>query len=113
MDFGHKLKSVLEIKDLRHKDFAKMLGIPPSTLEGYICSGKQPDFDLLVRIASTLNISLDYLLENDYTPLPNLVSTKELNMIAKLRTLGKTERNIIYFLVDKFYDDGAENAPKE
>lgn len=113
MDFGQKLKSVLEIKDLRHKDFAQMLDIPSSTLEGYLNSGRQPDFDLLVRIASTLNISLDYLLENDYTPLPNLVSTKELNMIAKLRTLGKTERNIIYFLVDKFYDDGAENAPKE
>ncbi len=113
MNFGQKLKSILEIKDLRHKEFAKMLDIPPSTLEGYLNSGKQPDFELLVRIASTLNISIDYLLGNDFKPLPNLVSTKELNMLAKLRKLGKTERNVIYFLVDKFYGDSAENAPKE
>lgn len=113
MNFGQKLKSVLEIKDLRHKEFAKVLGIPASTLEGYLNSGKQPDFELLVKIASALNVSIDYLLDNDFTPLPNLVSAKELNMLSKLRTLGKTERNVIYFLVDKMYGESAEGAAKE
>ena len=113
MDFGKRLKEVLEIKELKHKEFAKMLNIPSSTMEGYLNSGRQPDYELLVRIASTLNLSIDYLLGSDIKPLPNLVSTKELNMLAKLRTLGKTERNVIYFLVDKMYGDSAEGAPKE
>lgn len=40
MNFGRKLKMVLEIKELKHKEFANMLGIPTSTLEGYLNSGK-------------------------------------------------------------------------
>ena len=103
MNFGRKLKMVLEIKELKHKEFANMLGIPTSTLEGYLNSGKQPDFEVLEKIASMLNVSVDYLLDNNFTPQPNLVSAKELSMIAKLRTFNKTERNIIYFLVDKLY----------
>lgn len=113
MDFGNRLKEILEIKELQHKEFAKMLGIPSSTMEGYLNSGRQPDYELLVRIASTLNISIDYLLGNDFKPLPNLVSAKELNMLTKLRTLGKTERNVIYFLVDKMYGESADGAAKE
>ena len=34
-------------------------------------------------------------------------------MLSKLRTLGKTERNVIYFLVDKMYGESAEGAAKE
>lgn len=112
MKFGEKLKFVMEIKNVTQKELAEILNISPSTLNGYINTNRQPDFDTVVNIASALDVTTDYLLSHNAAPQPNLVSLKELNMLTKLRTLAKTERNIIYFLVDKFYND-SEDKPKD
>lgn len=105
MDFGSKLKALLEIKNIRHKDFAAVLNISPSTLNGYLNSGKQPDFELVKRIASILDVTTDYLLDYNHSPQPQPISVQELNMLSKLRELDKTGRNVVFYLVDKLHSE--------
>lgn len=61
--FGTQLKNYLDYKGIRQKDFAKKLGIPASTLNSYIKNTRQPDFELVKKIASELDVSLDYLFD--------------------------------------------------
>lgn len=107
MDFGNRLKILLEIKDIKHKDFAAFLSISPSTLNGYLNRGKQPNFELLKKIASLLDVTTDYLLDYNISPQFQPMSVKELNIIAKLRKMGKTERNVIFYLVDRLHTSQA------
>lgn len=44
------------------KDFADVLNIPYTTLKGYENAGREPKYNILVKIADILNVSLDDLL---------------------------------------------------
>lgn len=109
MEFGKKLKLVLEFKDIKQKDLATVLHISPSTLSGYINNGKQPDFDVVKRIASVLGVTTDYLLDyNDVSGDPPL-SVGEMSLITKLRTLDADKQELVFKLVDMLADGNIKN----
>ena len=95
MTFGEKLSELLEERHLKQKEFAGMLNIAPTTLNGYIKDKRQPDFELIKRIASTLGVSVDYLLGGGSFN----ITAKELSLITRLRTLSEQQQKIIYDLV--------------
>lgn len=100
MDFGKKLKSILEFEDLQQKEFAEKINVHPSTLNGYINEGKQPDFELVKKIAATLGVSTDYLLDYDDKASGPPLSADELLMLTKLRRLPESKREVIVSLIE-------------
>lgn len=62
MDFGSRLKELLNDRQLSQKDFAEDLSIAASTVGNYVRGIREPDYETLKRIASYFNISIDYLL---------------------------------------------------
>lgn len=98
MAFGEKLYELLEDRDISQKEFAKTLNIAPTTLNGYIKEKRQPDFELVKKISSVLNVSVDFLLDNSENAFN--ITAKELSMLNKLRTLSKEQQQIIYDLVN-------------
>lgn len=60
--------------NMNQRQFAEALGIQPSTLSGYEKGNIVPSTDVLLKIASTYNISLDWLfgLSNDTIHFSNL-----------------------------------------
>jgi len=60
--------------NMNQRQFAEALGIQPSTLSGYEKGNIVPSTDVLLKIASTYNISLDWLfgLSNDSIHFSNL-----------------------------------------
>ncbi len=50
------------------KDFATQLGINYGTYAGYETQGREPKYDVLCKIATALNVSVDDLL--GFTPTP-------------------------------------------
>ena len=46
MTFGENLQNLLEERDISQKDFASMLNIAKTTLNGYIKSNHEPDFEI-------------------------------------------------------------------
>ncbi len=98
MTFGEKLLELLDERDITQKKFAAILNIAPTTLNGYIKSSRQPDFELVKNIASILEVSTDYLL--DYKGNGVNLSSEELSAVLKLRTLSEEQRKIIFKLID-------------
>ena len=98
MEFGDKLLLILNEKEISQKDFAALLNIAPTTLNGYIKNKRQPDFKLVKRMAFSLNVSIDYLLDYNNSRLD--MDITELSLIDKLRKMDLRERKIVFDLVN-------------
>ena len=109
MKFGEKLKRLLEIKDIKHKDFARVLNISYSTLNGYLNTDRQPDFELVKKIASVLGVTTDYLLDYNHTPTAEPISVRELALIKNLREFPKEKQDMIFRLVEMLSENQPEN----
>ena len=79
-----------------HIYFASMLNIAKTTLNGYIKSNHEPDFETVKAMAGALHVSTDCLL--GYTS-PDAPTSKEFMLIDKLRQMTPEQRNMIYDLV--------------
>lgn len=62
MNFGHKLKGLIEEKGITQKELALQLNIAPSTVSSYVQNTREPDFATLKLIAEYFNVTIDYLL---------------------------------------------------
>ncbi len=98
MEFGDKLLMILNEKNISQRDFAAALNIAPTTLNGYIKNKRQPDFALVKQMAFSLNVSIDYLL--DYANNNVTLNVCELSLIAKIRRMNESEKQIIIDLVN-------------
>lgn len=95
MAFGDILLGLLEERDISQKDFANMLNIAKTTLNGYIKNKHEPDFETVKAMAAALQVSTDLLL--DYTDSQPLTQ-KELLLIERLRRMDASQQNMIYDL---------------
>lgn len=59
MGIGARLRYILKIKGIKHKDLAEYLGISASRLSNYMNDKREPDFNTLVRIAAYIKEPLD------------------------------------------------------
>jgi transcriptional regulator with XRE-family HTH domain len=98
MSFGDRLLELLDEKNITQKDFAKRINIAPTTLNGYIKNNRRPDFETLKLMASVLNVSTDYLLDNPADTFT--LSPSEQRLICNLRNLETKQRNLIFELVE-------------
>ena len=64
MDFGNKLRALIDEQGITQKDLANKLNISPSTLGNYIQNTREPDFDTLKLFADYFSVSTDYLLDH-------------------------------------------------
>lgn len=67
MSFGKRLKKLRLKKNLTQAELAKILKIGESTVSFYEANKREPDYEMLKRIADFFNVSVDYLLgRTDY-----------------------------------------------
>ncbi|MDE6579707.1 MAG: helix-turn-helix domain-containing protein [Ruminiclostridium sp.] len=104
MTFGEKLSDLLEERGMTQKEFARTLNIAPTTLNGYIKDKRQPDFELIKRMATVLSVSVDLLLGGNGFEL----TAKELSLITKLRTLSEDQQKMVYALVNISAKEGKQ-----
>ncbi len=62
MTTGERLTKLRESKGYMQKDVADKLGIAPNTLSGYERNLRNPDSEILLKLASFYNVTVDYLL---------------------------------------------------
>lgn len=63
--FNKRLREMRMKREFTQQNMADMLGIALRSYQCYETGTRNPSFELLVRIADTLNISTDYLLGRD------------------------------------------------
>ncbi|MDE7362982.1 MAG: helix-turn-helix domain-containing protein [Oscillospiraceae bacterium] len=101
MRFGEKLRMELEKYEITQKEFARRVNVSASTLCGYINTNRQPDFELLKRIAAELHVTTDYLL--DYEQVPDIapLSKTERELLENFRALDEDSKIVVIKLVEK------------
>ena len=91
MNFGDKLRILIEDKDMTQKELAAQLNIAPSTVSSYVQNTREPDFATLRKIGNYFDVSIDYLLDykTGYTS-----SAQEEELLRVFRTLTTEQKDI-------------------
>ena len=98
--FSTRLLGLLRDRHIKKTDFAKQVGIAPTTLSGYFSEKHSPDLDTLTLICDTLDISSDYLLgrtdriymdSSTFSPAENKMLSvyKQLSDYSQYEALGE------------------------
>ncbi len=64
-DLGSKIKKVRESRGLSQGELGEKIGRSGSAISSYECNVQAPPMDVLLSIASALNVSINYLVEWD------------------------------------------------
>ncbi len=64
MSFGENIKFLMDSQNISQKQLAQELNISASALGNYIRNVREPDFQILKRIATYFNVSTDLLLDH-------------------------------------------------
>lgn len=62
MDFGNRLRILIDERGITQKELASQLNIAPSTVSSYVQNTREPDFTTLKSLAIYFSVSIDYLL---------------------------------------------------
>lgn len=91
--FGETIQELLNLRGLSQKQFAAMLKIPYTTVNGYVNNKREPDYKTLLDIAELLNVSADYLLGN--SPQEEPQTAAEIALLSSFRELSAEQRELI------------------
>ena len=99
MDFPIRLENLLEEHNLTQKQLAKELHIAPSTINGYLRRGQEPNFSTLIRLSEYFDVSIDYLLGITCIRRPmhsdKYHSSKEKDLLNTYRALDAKEQGYL------------------
>lgn len=59
---GHKLKELREERGLKQDELAKSLSVSPSAIGMYEINKREPNNELIIKMANFFDVSVDYLL---------------------------------------------------
>jgi transcriptional regulator with XRE-family HTH domain len=67
--FGENLRRLLGLHDLRGREAARMIGVSPQSLSEWMRGRRQPNLQMLLRVASFLEINGERLLRAPFREL--------------------------------------------
>lgn len=67
--FGENLRRLLGLHDLRGREAARLIGISPQSLSEWMRGHRQPNLQMLLRVASFLEINGERLLRAPFREL--------------------------------------------
>ncbi|MFQ8738527.1 MAG: helix-turn-helix domain-containing protein [Bilophila wadsworthia] len=69
--FGNRLRQLLDERNISQAHFADRIGVSRSRMNNYVAQRSEPDYATLIRIANTLDTSIDFLLgKSEHQGLP-------------------------------------------
>lgn len=89
-DLGYRIKEVRTQRGMAQNELAKRISKSKSAVFGYENEAQVPPLDVLVSIASVLNVSLDYLVGFE----------KEESVSVK--DLAYKQKRLVFMLLDEF-----------
>ena len=96
MDIGSRIRDIIDDRDMKQKELASLLDIPISTLNGYMTGKHQFPPEVIKKVAETLSVTADYLLEITQAPQrPLTLSRGERVLVEDFRTLSREQKELI------------------
>lgn len=99
---GEKLKALREQQGYTQIDIAKRLGVSPATYNRYEKNVHTPDIEMLIRIASIFEVSLDSLCGNsvkkkkDVADLNAFLNNTEIIFDGEMHSLDEEDREKLH-----------------
>lgn len=97
MEFNIRLENLLEEKELTQKQLSLDLNIASSTINGYVKKNREPDFEMLIRLARYFDVTTDYLLGlcPEKKPAPSTLNSNEATLIHLYRSIIPQRRELL------------------
>jgi transcriptional regulator with XRE-family HTH domain len=111
---GARLRELREERGWSQRELGSKLGILQSKLSKYESGTHQPSLRNLVRIASLVGVTTDYLLTGAGTQAPPLRDERLLDRFRRLGAGGEEMRAIVLSILDAMFELGAylEQRPR-
>lgn len=109
--FHERLKKLRENENITREHLANSLGITYSALSKYETGKREPDFELLQKIANYFNVTTDYLLCISDNPAPPQYKKAGISD-TDYNNLSSYQREVIDFFLtreDLFFKSQPEN----
>ncbi len=100
MRFARILQDLREDRDISRKDLATVLNISVSTLGMYEQGRREPNIDMLIKIANYFDVSIDFLVGRSFKNENNEVLTEALHVKNQIEKLPQGYKDIINFMLE-------------
>lgn len=114
MEFATRFENLLEERGLTQRQLAIELHIAPSTLNGYLRRGREPEFEILIQLADFFGVSTDYLLgvTDIRQPVrsPECYDDKENELLSTYRKLNLQKQNYLIKQAHMFHGDDLDKV---
>ena len=95
-NLARRMKELKEQNHLTNQELADRAGLPVSNVSKLLAGITQyPTIDTVAKIANALNISIDYLVNGNDTPLNRTRSRDEYQLIESYRNLNEAGKHEI------------------
>ena len=103
MHYRERVKEWIADHDLKQKALARELGITDSVISNYLTGRSQMPIEMLVKLAETFGVSVDYLAGVTNDPAPPLgLDETERQFVEIFRTLRRDQQEAIHNQVQFF-----------
>lgn len=94
--FGKRLKGLRNKRGMTQQKLSEFLDVGRATVAGYETKGKEPSFDILLKLSNIFNVSTDYLLGNVDNPEVKIIPKENLpvelaNLVDYIEILKEAE----------------------
>lgn len=97
LNIGSKISQLRKHKSLSQADLAKAIGVSRTIVGNYERSANMPSVDVLLKLANTFNVSVDFLIgEGQMASYDKEV----LRRIDDIEGLDSATRDKLFFLID-------------
>jgi transcriptional regulator with XRE-family HTH domain len=108
MSFAQRLKKARLEKGLSQSELADLVGIHYTQIGRYENKGAHPSADILAKLANSLSVSSDFLMNGSTENLADSsLNDKELlNQFMAIEKMNDNDKNVIKTLIDAFITKG-------
>ena len=100
MRFARILQDLREDRDISRRDLAMVLNISVSTLGMYEQGRREPNIDMLIKIANYFDVSIDFLVGRSFKNENNEMLTEALHVKNQIDKLPQGYKDIINFMLE-------------
>ena len=100
MRFARILQDLREDRDISRKDLAMVLNISVSTLGMYEQGRREPNIDMLIKLADYFDVSIDFLVGRSFKNENNESLVEALHLKNEIDKLPQGYKNIIDFMLN-------------
>ena len=92
MQFHNRFRQLIDDRQIGRKELAEHLNIAYSTLGNYLNGDREPDINMLIKIADLFSVSIDYLVGH---PTNQTISDEETRLMHLFRQMPPEHQQML------------------